>query len=365
MSETMKAWAVVETGQPLQEIELPMPEPQGEEVLLEVTHCGVCHSDLHNWEGFYDMGGEKKLTLEDRGLSLPMVLGHEIVGCVAKLGPGATGVRVGERKVVYPWVGCGTCATCLAEEDNMCLAPKAIGIFQNGGYGTHVLVPQVRHLFDLGDIDPALAATYACSGITVYAAINKAMPEPSRNEPFVVIGAGGLGLNAIAMLKALEFENIIIVDVNPDKRRVALESGATKVVDGTGEDVSAAIVEAAGGPVPAIVDLVNNSSTARFAYRALRKGGRLVQVGLFGGEVTVSLPEMALRVLTLRGSYVGSPSDLREVLALARKGTLKPMPITTVPQHQASEALMRLHRGDVTGRIVLTRDSTNTEFRGS
>ena len=177
------------------------------------------------------------------------------------------------------------------------------------------------------------------------------MPVPA-SEPFVVIGAGGLGLNAVAMLRALEFENINVVDVDPAKRQAALDCGATTVVDGAGEDVTAAIVDAAGGPVLAIVDLVNSSSTAKLAYRALRKGGRLIQVGLYGGEVTVSLPEMALRVLTLRGSYVGSPGDLREVLALAEKGLLQPMPVTTVPHRQASDALMRLRRGNVTGRIV-------------
>ena len=356
----MRAWAVVETGQPLREIELPTPQPQGRQVLLEVTHCGVCHSDLHNWEGFYDLGGGKRLTLEDRGLSLPMVLGHEIVGRVAKLGPDASGVNVGDLKVVYPWVGCGTCPVCMAEEDNMCLSPRAIGIFQNGGYATHVLVPQTRHLFDPGNIDPALAATYACSGITVYSAIRKAMPVPT-DEPFVVIGAGGLGLNAIAMLVALGFESIIAVDVSPEKRAAALDVGATKVVDGSTSDVSAAIVDAGGGPVLAILDLVNSSTTSHYAYRALRKGGRLIQVGLFGGEVTVSLPEMALRVLTLRGSYVGSPKELREVLALAQEGRLQPMPVTTMPQHHASEALMRLREGSVTGRVVLTGAADSLE----
>ena len=349
----MRAWAVVEPGQPLQEIELPTPEPQGQQVLVEVTHCGVCHSDLHNWEGYYDLGGGRKLTLEDRGIPMPQVLGHEIVGKVVKLGPEASGVEVGDVRVVYPWVGCGTCATCMAEEDNMCLTPRAIGIFQHGGYGTHVLVPQARHLFDPGNIDPALAATYACSGITVYSAIRKAGPLPP-DEPLVVIGAGGLGLNAIAILRALEHESIIVVDVSAEKRAAALAAGASQVVDGAADDVSAAIVEAAGGPVLAIVDLVNGSTTAQAAYRALRKGGTLIQVGLFGGEMNISLPEMALRVLTLRGTFVGSPGDLREVLALAQKGSLQPMPVTTVPQSQASEALMSLRDGAVTGRLVLT-----------
>src|SRR6516164_2930799 len=117
---SMRAWAVVENGKPLQEIELPTPEPKGTEVLVEVTHCGVCHSDLHIWEGYYDIGGGQKMSLKDRGVVLPLAMGHEIVGRVAKLGPDAKGVKVGERRIVFPWVGCGKCEQCLSEEDNMC-----------------------------------------------------------------------------------------------------------------------------------------------------------------------------------------------------------------------------------------------------
>ena len=117
----MRAWAVVENGKPLQEIELPTPEPKGTEVLVEVTYCGVCHSDLHIWEGYYDVGGGQKMSLVDRGVTLPLAMGHEIVGRVAKLGPDAKGVKVGDLRIVFPWLGCGTCETCLAEEDNMCV----------------------------------------------------------------------------------------------------------------------------------------------------------------------------------------------------------------------------------------------------
>ena len=130
----MRAWAVVENGSDLQEITLPTPEPTGGQVLLEVTHCGVCHSDLHIWDGYYDMGGGKRMSLKDRGVSLPLAMGHEIVGRVAKLGPDARGVAVGDVRIVYPWVGCGHCASCRAEEDNMCQQGRPIGIYQNGGY---------------------------------------------------------------------------------------------------------------------------------------------------------------------------------------------------------------------------------------
>src|SRR5580704_16030464 len=353
----MRAWAVVENGQPLKEIELPTPEPTGTEVLLEVTHCGVCHSDLHIWEGYYDLGGGQKMSLVDRGVTLPLAMGHEIIGRVAKLGPDAKGVKVGDLRIVYPWLGCGKCEKCLSEDDNMCtVAARSLGVYQNGGYGTHVVAPHPRHLVDLGSIDPAVAATYACSGITVYSAIKKAMPL-APSQPIVLVGAGGLGLNAIAVLKALKHQNIISVDISAEKREAAMKAGATKTVDGSGEDVSKRIMEAAGGPVPAIIDLVNGTATARFAFGALDKGGKLIQVGLFGGELTLPLPVMAMRALTVQGSYVGNPKELRELVRLAQAGDLEALPVATVPQNQANEALNRLRDGKVTGRLVLKAEA--------
>jgi alcohol dehydrogenase/propanol-preferring alcohol dehydrogenase len=352
----MRAWAVVENDAPLKEIELPTPEPQGTEVLLETTYCGVCHSDLHIWEGRYDLGGGKVMSLKDRGVVLPLAMGHEIVARVVKLGPEATGVKVGDIRIVYPWVGCGKCAQCLSDNDNMCLNGRSLGVYQNGGYGTHVVAPHPRHLVDLGTLDPAIAATYACSGITVYSAIRKVLPLPAE-EPIVLVGAGGLGLNAIAILKALKHENIVVVDTSAEKRAGALEAGASKAVDGSGEGVAVRIIEACGGPVLAVIDLVNGTSSARAAFDALRKGGKLVQVGLFGGELTLALPLMPIKALTVQGSYVGSVTDLRELVALAQSGAVPALPVTTVPQSQANEALMRLRDGRVNGRIVLKAEA--------
>ena len=353
----MRAWAVIESGQPLKEIDLPTPEPKGSEVLLEVTYCGVCHSDLHIWDGYYDVGGGQKMSLKDRGVVLPLAMGHEIVGRVVKLGPDASGVKPGDVRIVFPWLGCGKCEKCLSEDDNMCtVAAKSLGVFANGGYGTHVIAPHPRHLVDPGSLNPAVAATYACSGITVYSAIKKVMPlKPT--QPIVLVGAGGLGLNAIAVLRALKHENIISVDISAEKRDAAMKAGATKTVDGSGEGVAKRIMEAAGGPVPAVIDLVNGTATARFAYAALDKGGKLIQVGLFGGELTLALPVMAMRALTVQGSYVGNPKELRELVRLAQAGDLEALPVATIPQNQANEALNRLRDGKVTGRLVLKAEA--------
>jgi alcohol dehydrogenase/propanol-preferring alcohol dehydrogenase len=354
----MRAWAVVEPKKPLQELEWPTPEPTGKQVLLEVTHAGVCHSDLHIWEGEYDLGSRGKMKLSDRGVVLPLAMGHEIVGRVVKWGPEAEGqgLAVGQTRIVFPWVGCGSCARCRAEEDNMCLQGKALGVFQNGGYATHVLAPEPRHLVDPGNIDPALAATYACSGITVFSAINKVMPL-GPDEPVVLVGAGGLGLQAIAVLKAMGHRRIVSVDVSAEKLAAAKQAGASDTLDATGEGVTARLIELCGGPVMAVIDLVNGTQTARFAFDALTKGGKLVQVGLFGGELTLPLPLMAMRALTVQGSYVGNPKELRALVELAQGGRLAGIPITREPLRNADSALRRLHAGQVTGRIVLTAEA--------
>ena len=354
----MRAWAVVETGKPLKELELPTPEPKGAEVLLEVTHAGVCHSDLHIWEGEYDLGSRGKMRLTDRGVVLPLAMGHEIVGRVAKLGPEAEGkgVKVGETRLVYPWVGCGKCDVCRREEENMCLTPRSLGVYQNGGYATHVLATHWSHLVDIAGLDPALAATYACSGVTVYSAINKLLPI-GPEEPLVLVGAGGLGLNAIAILKALGHRRICVVDVDQRKLDAAKEEGATDTVLAGDEGTTKRILEACGGPVAGVVDLVNGTQTARFAFDALRKGGKLVQVGLFGGEMNIPLPLMPIRALTIQGSYVGNVKELRALVDIAKEGKIPPIPVTREPLRNADSALNRLREGKVVGRIVLTADA--------
>ncbi len=354
----MRAWAVVETGKPLREIELPTPEPKGAEVLLEVTHAGVCHSDLHIWEGEYDLGSRGKMRLTDRGVVLPLAMGHEIVGRVVKLGPEAEGqgAEVGDIRCVYPWVGCGQCAICRRDEENMCLTPRSLGVYQHGGYATHVLATHVKHLVDIGDVDPAIAATYACSGVTVYSAVNKLLPMDPE-EPIVLVGAGGLGLNAIAILKALGHRRICVVDVDQRKLDAAKQQGATDVVLAGEEGTTRRILEACGGPVAGVVDLVNGTQTARFAFDALRKGGKLVQVGLFGGEMNIPLPMMPIRALTVQGSYVGNVKELRALMDLAKGGGIPPIPVAKEPLRNADAVLNRLREGKVVGRVVLTGDA--------
>ncbi len=351
----MKAWAVVQHGVPLQLIDVPARVPQGSEVVLKVTHSGVCHSDLHFSKGEYNLGGGKVLSLAQRGVVLPRAPGHEVVGRVTQVGPNAKGVAVGDMCIVFPWIGCGQCDRCLKGDDNTCDKPNAIGVMQDGGFGDEVLVPHPKFLIDFTGVDAALASTFACSGITVYSAVKKIMPL-AAHEPVVLIGAGGLGLAAISMLLALGHQNIISVDISADQRAAALAMGATQVVDGTGDEVLAALLAASGGPVKAAIDFVNASSTAQLGLDCLTKGGKLVLIGVAGGELVISLASMIFKPRTIQGSATGNPQDLRDVVALARSGKLKAIPVTRMPKSDVNRALDMLHDGQVRGRIVLTSE---------
>ena len=347
----MKAWAIMAPDAPLELIEVETPQASGSEVVVAVTHCGVCHSDLHFWHGEYNLGGGQVMKIADRGITLPRAPGHEIAGRVTAVGPFAEGVAVGDVRVVYPWIGCGSCAACRTENDNLCLAQRQLGVMEHGGFATHVKVPHPRYLIDPGNVDPGLAATYACSGITTYSAAQKILPlEPE--QPVVLIGAGGVGLMAISMLRALGHRAIYSVDISAEKRAAAEEAGA-RAIDGTADDLTAAILAATGGPVKAVLDFVNNSSTARAGLDCLAKGGKLVAVGVAGGELTLSLAALVFGAKSVMGSNTGSVKDLRAVMALGNAGKLAPTPITLCPKHQANQAMVDLKAGRVTGRIIL------------
>ena len=124
----MRAWAVVENGKPLREIELPTPEPKGTEVLVEVTHCSITLRPPHR-EGVVTTIGGQKMSLADRGVTLPLAMGHEIVGRVVKLGPDAKGVKVGDIRIVYPWLGCGTAKPAPPKKTTPCVKPPAVWAF--------------------------------------------------------------------------------------------------------------------------------------------------------------------------------------------------------------------------------------------
>ncbi|MBS0529487.1 MAG: alcohol dehydrogenase catalytic domain-containing protein [Proteobacteria bacterium] len=350
----MKSFKVTDFNAPLTEIDEPTPQPAGTQVVIKVKAAGVCHSDLHIWEGGYDLGhGRKPLSLKDRGVSLPRTMGHETVGEVIALGPDAKGnIKVGDVALVYPWIGCGKCATCLAGDENMCLTPRSLGVYCDGGYADHMTVPHPRYLINLKGLDPVSAAPYACSGVTTYSALKKI--ENDLGNPIVIFGAGGLGLMALSLLKAMGGKGAIVVDIDARKREAAEKAGALGSVDGAAPDALAQIAAKAGGPVRSVIDLVGNPQTAQLGFDCLTKGGKLVIVGLFGGGAPWALPLIPIKAITIQGSYVGNLRETEEVLDLVRTRKVPPIPVTPLPLSAANQALLDLQKGKLVGRAILT-----------
>jgi len=348
----MLSYDVVQWGKPLEKIERETPQPAGTEVLLRLKHCGVCHSDAHIRDGYFDLGGGQRLHMAERGMKLPATLGHEPLGTVIAAGPDAGDIALGENRLVYPWTGCGDCKRCREGLDNYCMAPRMIGIQRRGGYADHLLVPHRRYLIDAGGIDPAWAATLSCSGLSTYSAVAKLKPIPP-DEWVAIIGAGGLGLSAIAMLRALGHQRIVALDVDRSKLAAAETSGAAATLDGRGGDAAEQLREFAGGYLYGAIDFVGTKETAVLALSVLRKGGRLILVGLYGGEIPLSVGATILRALTVQGSHLGSVNELKEVVALARQGKLQPIPIQTRPLAEVSRTLDELKAGEIIGRVVV------------
>lgn len=353
----MHCQCVTHFGQDLEAQDRADMVPSGTEIIMNVVAVGVCHSDLHIRDGGYDLGRGQTLSFKDRGMKLPHVLGHEPVGRLAVAGPEVQGlVDPDETYLIYPWNGCGSCEECQAGRENFCPTPRFLGIHVDGAYATQVRVPHPRHLFPIGNIAPELAAPLACSGLTTYSALKKVEPSLARCRP-VLIGAGGLGLMAIGLVKAMGGLAPVVIDIDPAKRAAAIAAGAHAALDGRAEDVADQVRAAVGAAPLAVVDFVASEPTSKLGFDVLRKGGTLVLVGLFGGAAPWQLPMIPIKSATIAGSYMGSLPEFRELMELVTSGKVSYLPTTAYPLDQANTALHLLHDGKVLGRAVLIPQS--------
>jgi len=346
-------WAFSRIGGELAEQADELPAPTGHEVTVRVRHCGICHSDLHFHAGGFDLGHGQTSSLERAGAKLPLTMGHEIGGEVVEAGPEVSGVVRGEQVVVYPWIGCGACPVCEGGDDHLC--PKAmrnLGLQLPGGYADLVRVPHERYLVPIGTLDPARAATYACAGITAKGAIGK-LGALGPGHTVAVIGCGGVGMTAVALLVATTPARVVAIDPDPAKRDAALRCGASLAFDPAAPEAAKTINKACGFDIAAALDFVGSESSSSLGVNLLRRTGQLVVVGLFGGEFRMPLPMFALKSLQITGSYVGSLNDLRDLVALAQRVELPATPLHLRPLAQVNEALADLAAGRFVGRTVL------------
>ena len=345
----MKSQVVSEYGQPLTELEASLPVPVKGEVLVEISHCGVCHSDVHFHDGFFDFGDGNKL--DTSGKPLPLTLGHEIAGTVVAVGPDVKTIKVGDTKVVYPWIGCGDCTMCNRGDEHLCNA-RALGVNLPGGFSTHCVVPNEKYCLDAGNIPIDLASTYMCSGITAYSAL-KNFVGMSPDEDILIIGLGGVGMMAVEFALAMFDRPPLVADIDEGKLEAALKAGAAKAYNTKDPAAVKQLLADTGGGVPAAIDFVGAEGSLNFANGSVRKGGTVKIVGLFGGSFTFPIPLFPFRAVTISGSMTGSLPDTIEMLELLQKGSVKPIPIEIRDMDQASKTLTDLREGNIIGRVVL------------
>jgi len=348
----MKSARITGPNEPLKVSSIETPKPQINQVLVKVTSVGVCHSDLHLWEGGYDLGDGQFMKVTDRGVKYPVTPGHEIVGVVEDFGNNVSGILKGDEVLVFPWIGCGQCPACKVGNENLCDMPKSLGVFQDGGYSDYAMIPNSKYLAKLDGVNPDAATSLACSGLTAYTAIKKS----NQNSPefLVIVGAGGLGLMGVQIAKAITKAKIICVDLDDQKLETAKEMGADFTVNSKDPETAKKIISICNDKgADSVVDFVNAPPTAKLDFAILRKRGNLVLVGLFGGSIELSLVTIPLKSIIIQGAYTGNYHDMVELLVLARKGIINPVISKRYTLDQANTALEDLKARKIIGRAVI------------
>ncbi len=342
MTKMMKAAILREVRTKLAIEDLPIPEPGPGEILVMVTACGVCHSDLHAVDGDWTPGP-----------TLPLIPGHEVTGHVAALGTGVTGFEIGDAVgVPWMWSACGHCESCLAGMETICKFGEATGYSKAGGYAEYMLaradfVGRLPKSTDLIGLAPIL-----CAGVTTYRGIKRTQARPG--QWLAVIGIGGLGHIAVQYAKAMGLR-VAAVDIDPKKLALAQKLGAEIAIDAReGNPVSAVRKALGGGAHGAVVAAVATKAFEQ-SIGMLRPGGTVVFLGLPGGkadELRASIAAISGRELSIRGSSVGTRLDLDEAVAFALRGAVA-AETATAPLGEANQVLDRMRQGEIVGRVVL------------
>jgi alcohol dehydrogenase, propanol-preferring len=346
----MQRQSLTAYGAPLCQTVTDAPRPQGSEVLVRIARCGVCHSDLHMQDGFFKLGDGKTLDVR-AGRTLPFTLGHEIAGVIESAGPDA-GAGTGTKVAVYPWIGCGQCAACKAGDENICTAPRHLGVTVDGGFATHVLVPHARYLIDYAPLSPSYAGALMCSGLTAYAAL-KRLSDRAARAPLLLVGLGGVGLMGLALARAMYGEAPFVADIDAKKREAALAAGAREAFDPSDPNARKALLKTSGG-IYAGCDFAGSDASLNFATGVLAKGGKVVVTGLIGGGYSTAVAMFPLKAMAIEGIMTGTLTEARELVDLVRAKEIAPPPIVERPLDQASKTLDELRAGTIVGRVVLT-----------
>ena len=327
----------------VREVEAPFAPGGG--VVVQVEATGVCRSDWHAWAGHDD-------------IAWPHVPGHELAGVVSEVGAGVERWRVGDR-VTVPFVcGCGRCEWCAAGEAQVCPDQEQPGFTHWGSFAERVAL----HAADTNlvaipqGIDFATAASLGCRFATAYRAL-VARAAVAKGEWVTVVGAGGVGLSAVMIARALG-ARVVAVDRNPGALALATDLGAEHVVLADGRDVGAAVTALTGGGSHVAVDAVGSEQTCAAAIHSLRRRGRHVQVGLLppvDGHPRVPMARVIGWELDLLGSHGMAAVDYPGMLALIESGALQPQRLVerTIGLEEAAALLPGFDTAPVAGMTIV------------
>jgi D-arabinose 1-dehydrogenase-like Zn-dependent alcohol dehydrogenase len=347
----MRRQSLIKFDAPLCETIVETPKPQGKEVLVRIERCGLCHSDLHIQDGYADLGGGKKLDTT-RGMTLPFTLGHEIAGIVEEVGAGVSKNLIGAKKAVFPWIGCGQCRECTNGDENLCVKQRFLGAMIDGGFASHVLVPDAKYLLDCDPLPLNQAAVLMCSGVTAYGALKRLVDRP-RQRNLLLIGLGGVGMMGLSFAQAMFKQKISVADLSPAARAAALANGADVAYDPAEADIVKRMVKETEGGFDEIVDFAGNEKSMAFAVSTVARGGKIVISGLMGGNFSMPMVQWVYKRMTIEGFMVGTLAEAHELMALARSGKIKPTPMREEPMGDVQKWIDELRAGKVVGRIVL------------
>jgi NAD+-dependent secondary alcohol dehydrogenase Adh1 len=322
------------------EIDDPVPSDPFD-VIVRVGGAGVCRTDLHILEGLW----------ADWVPAPPFTPGHETAGWVEAVGSGVSTVAVGDTVIVHTFMTCGLCRPCRSGIDQHCDRQVAPGITVDGGFAEFLRTTEravVR-------VDPSLApkdiAAMADAGLTAYHAVTKAIGLLHPGSRAVVVGAGGLGLIGVQLLRALTTAEVIVVEPRESAREQALARGAHHALDADDGQVDAVLELTDGRGAEAVFDFIGGFGSTSNALAMTRRPGSTFIVG-YGETLSVPTMELIVKEINIVGNTAGTYNDLVDLMRLAAAGLVE-LPAETYPIEDVNQALADLRDGRLSGRAVL------------
>ena len=253
---------------------------------------------------------------------------------------------------MFPWIGCGQCRDCQAGDENLCARNRFLGVSLDGGFASHVLVPDAKYLLDYDPVSVDMAATLMCSGITAYGALKRLVGRP-RQRNLLLIGLGGVGMMGLSLAQAMFKQPITVADLSADARATALKNGAAVAYDPTEPEITRRILKETDGGFDGVVDFAGNDKSMAFAVSVVARGGKVVVSGLMGGNFSLPMVQWIYKRMTIEGFMTGTLEEARELMALARAGKVKPTPMREEPMADVQTWIDQLRGGKVVGRVML------------